>query len=86
MRPRTELRRTRRPGMTTGTPAAVPEAGPTSALFGSALTRERNRADRFDEAFALITVNCSACPMPSVLEAAAAVAPDNSVIGWMVDD
>jgi lipopolysaccharide/colanic/teichoic acid biosynthesis glycosyltransferase len=53
------------------------------SLFRSALVRERRRADRFDEQFALITIKVDPWLLPAVRAAVAAAASDIDMMGWM---
>ncbi len=56
------------------------------ALFRSALIRERKRADRFDEVFALVTVSAGPELVQPVTEAAAVVMGETDLAGWMARD
>jgi lipopolysaccharide/colanic/teichoic acid biosynthesis glycosyltransferase len=81
-----EWRRVRRPDTPASTLAAVPEPVLTEAIFTSALSRERKRADRLEEQFALITMECEPRDVDAVAEAAGAAAPDHSILGWLIED
>jgi len=59
-------------------------------LFRSALIRERKRADRFEEVFALLTIEgAQAVGIPSVLQSIAAAiglsTRDTDLVGWLDD-
>lgn len=67
------------------TSALLPEE-----LFRSALLRERKRADRFDESFALVTVALGDTPIPGTLSQTVAAAltsatRETDLVGWVED-
>jgi lipopolysaccharide/colanic/teichoic acid biosynthesis glycosyltransferase len=78
-----------RHGVLAGEIAATPAPAVLSEeLFRSALIRERKRADRFDQVFALMTVEASEPgPNPLLLEpiagAMSAATRDTDLIGWL---
>jgi lipopolysaccharide/colanic/teichoic acid biosynthesis glycosyltransferase len=53
------------------------------ALFRSALNRQRKRADRFDEVFALGTLQTTPSLAGPVAESLAAATRDSDVVGWL---
>ncbi|HJR59560.1 MAG TPA: sugar transferase [Vicinamibacterales bacterium] len=52
-------------------------------LFRSAVARERRRADRFDEGFALVTVAIGRQPAAAVASAMRVAARETDVVGWL---
>jgi lipopolysaccharide/colanic/teichoic acid biosynthesis glycosyltransferase len=71
--------------------AGVVATGRTEApldepLFRSALGRQRKRADRFNEAFALATVEVTASSAGPVAESLRAATRDTDVVGWLEQD
>ena len=81
-----ELHRSRRPGQASGAPKPVADPVLSQGIFRSALSRERKRADRLNEGFALLKVRCDPDLIEPLLQATAVATPEHSIVGWMTEE